>query len=183
MAQYYTSEVKSLRPTANVGHRPGITKKIIKACDTLHPSPATKISDKGGLLFFDLLVRDSSAEEQNLTCLQRPRWTPPSFFFYSLPPFQQNSLPLGSPKPPADTPSSCPRARRADGARKTHPALQAPTIKRPSRHLCVCVGGGVDRVSCSDNALMKSILEDTLGFDTLGRDSNASTRLHLPAKG
>lgn len=37
-------------------------------------------------------------------------------------------------------------------------------------------------MSCSDDTLIKSILEDTLGFDTLGRDSNASTRLHLRAK-
>lgn len=81
LAQYYTSEVKSLRPTANIGHP--ITRlpwnKKTRLC-YFTPNFHKKIKDKARLLFFGLLVRDSRGEEQNLACLQRPRWTLPLFF-------------------------------------------------------------------------------------------------------
>lgn len=86
LAQYYTSEVKSLRPTANIGHpitRLPWNKK--KGLCYFTPIFHKKIKDKARLLFFGLLVRDSRGEEQNLTCLQRPRWTLPLFFPLPLP--------------------------------------------------------------------------------------------------
>lgn len=93
-------------------------------------------------------------------------------------PFQLNSVLLNVPKATSWHPEQLSEGQAGRWSPKSRSALQAPTIKRPSR-----CGGNRGGASCSDDTLIKSILEDWLGFDTLGCDSNASTRLHLPAKG
>lgn len=66
-------------------------------------------------LFLLAVLKGSWGGRQTPRCLQSHCWTPPSFFF----PFHQQTLLSWSPlKSPADTPSSCPRARQADGSQK-----------------------------------------------------------------
>lgn len=53
-------------------------------------------------------------------CVQTEPRLDPSLFFS-----KQTLLSSESPKPPADMPSSCPRARRTDGSPKSNSALEA----------------------------------------------------------
>lgn len=68
-------------------------------------------------LFLLAVLKGSWGGRQTPRCLQSHCWTPPSFFFFFS--FHHQTLLSWSPlKSPADTPSSCPRARQADGSKK-----------------------------------------------------------------
>lgn len=81
-------------------------------------------------LFLLAVLKGSWGGRQTPMCLQSHCWTPPSFFFS----FHQQTLLSWSPlKSPADTPSSCPRARQADGSQKNNSALEAQLQRKQPR--------------------------------------------------
>lgn len=113
-------------------------------------------------LFLLAVLKGSWGGRQTPRCLQSHCWTPPSFFFFS---FHHQTLLSWSPlKSPADTPSSCPRARQADGSKKkkNNSALEAQLQRKQPRR-----GGKKTKHLTQPNIQQREFAHLILGCDNI----------------